>query len=76
MKAIFRSGKQDAMRGLDKTAAFSNRVGSYKGSEVQGIVIEPEGARSLDLFYYKDDWYIGYVLVDGEREVVKLEAGL
>ena len=72
MKAIFDSGNPDLLRGPSKTASFYNTEGSYEGTKVKGIHIEPEGARSIDLFYHDGAWHLGYLEIDKMREVVEL----
>jgi hypothetical protein len=73
MKAIFRSGDPDPLRG-NKSVEITTILGQVGNDvDVQGITIKPQDARTIDLWYnpVMKRWSIGYN-ISGERVIIDL----
>ncbi len=72
MKAIFESGDPDPLY-YHKHVAITTTIGTVGQARVQGILIEPQDAPAIDLWYnpVTKIWTIGYN-IDGERRIIDL----
>ena len=76
MKAISRSGDPDPLH-QSKNVSIENTIGQVSGVNIQGIKIEPQDTRALDLWYNPEteQWSIAYYLT-GQRVVIDLPTGV